>query len=477
MANQSFSDGDFRGGCGVLSCSTWSGNSPFLRPENMVHHTMKTSNNSAPSASSNNKVMDQNSVRRPQWMGWIGTVIVGSLTACSTVTLPPLEEMPPPPARTSAPTTPAAEVPERWIDGQNPPVVDAQTSTVWQWADRQPLPSSIVRSKSTWVPVRWSDIPGWGTDGLHQAWNAWIRSCERPAPAFRGLCNEMRPLSIASPQEQHEWVMQRLQPYRIQPLDGGPASGLLTGYYEPILTASRTPDSRFRYPLHRPPASLRNGQPWFSREEISVHPTAIAELQGREIAWVDDPIDAMLLHIQGSGRLALTDPQGNTQITRVAFAGTNNQPFRSITSWLARQGVPSAPWPDATKAWVRQNPDRIDPLLWSNPRYVFFREEPLSELDAQFGPKGAQGVPLTPGRSIAVDRDSVPYGTPVWLRSFGPTAQLQRLVMAQDTGSAIVGAVRADFFTGWGNHAFMTAARMKQPLELWALWPRNASTP
>jgi membrane-bound lytic murein transglycosylase A len=112
-------------------------------------------------------------------------------------------------------------------------------------------------------------------------------------------------------------------------------------------------------------------------------------------------------------------------------------------------------------------------MLWSNPRTVFFREEALSELDAQFGPRGAQGVPLTPGRSIAVDRDSIPYGTPVWMQTIGPVAQLRRLVLAQDTGGAIVGAVRADYFTGWGDEAYTLAAGLKQPLQMWALWPRQ----
>ena len=117
-------------------------------------------------------------------------------------------------------------------------------------------------------------------------------------------------------------------------------------------------------------------------------------------------------------------------------------------------------------------PARLQELLWANPRVVFFREEPLAGLDAQFGPRGAQGVALTPGRSIAVDPQSIPYGTPVWLASQGPVANLQRLVMAQDTGSAIVGAVRADYFAGWGAEAGEFAGRMKQPLRMWVLWPR-----
>ena len=160
------------------------------------------------------------------------------------------------------------------------------------------------------------------------------------------------------------------------------------------------------------------------------------------------------------------------RVTRLAFAGTNDQPYKSIGKWLLDQGlVRDATWPGIT-AWTVQNPQRVNELLWANPRYVFFKEEQLSPLDAAFGPRGAQGVPLTPGRSIAVDRASIPYGTPVWLASTGPTVQLSRLVLAQDTGSAILGPVRADYFTGWGHEAGEVAGRLKQNLRLWALWPR-----
>jgi membrane-bound lytic murein transglycosylase A len=119
-----------------------------------------------------------------------------------------------------------------------------------------------------------------------------------------------------------------------------------------------------------------------------------------------------------------------------------------------------------------QHPQRVSELLWRNPRMVFFREEDLSDFDSGFGPRGAQGVPLTPGRSIAVDPQSIPYGTPVWLASEGPQIVLQRLVLAQDTGSAIRGVVRADYFAGWGTAAGDLAGRLKQPLRLWVLWPK-----
>jgi membrane-bound lytic murein transglycosylase A len=138
---------------------------------------------------------------------------------------------------------------------------------------------------------------------------------------------------------------------------------------------------------------------------------------------------------------------------------------------LQQGAVRDASWP-GIKAWAAQNPQRLNELLWSNPRTVFFREEPLSGIDADAGPRGAQGVALTPGRSIAVDKDSIPYGTPVWLVSSGPLVNLQRLVLAQDTGSAITGAVRADYFAGSGPEAGELAGRLKQALRLWVLWPR-----
>jgi membrane-bound lytic murein transglycosylase A len=281
----------------------------------------------------------------------------------------------------------------------------------------------------------------------------------------------VRRLSIASPGEQRDWMVRRLLPYRVEPLQG-PADGLLTGYYEPLLEASRQPTPVFAVPLYRPPAGFGARRPWYTRQEIDTLPEARAALRGREIAWLADPLDALMLQIQGSGRVRITEPDGSQRLVRLAFAATNEQPYRSVGSWLLNQGaVRDASWP-GIKAWAAQNPQRVNEMLWTNPRTVFFREEPLSELDAAFGPRGAQGVPLTPGRSIAVDRESIPYGTPVWLVSSGPGANLRRLVLAQDTGSAIVGAVRADYFTGWGPEAGEVAGRLKQPLSLWVLWPR-----
>jgi len=333
-----------------------------------------------------------------------------------------------------------------------------------------PAAATLDPPKSRWVAVPWSALPGWEADRIGEAWGALLRNCERPPQAFAPLCPDVRRLAGADEAQQRQWLVQRLQPYRVESHQGQ-EQGLLTSYFEPVLEARRTSGAGHAVPLYRPPADLGSRKPWFSRQEIDTSPQARQALKGREIAWLADPIDAMLLHIQGSGRLLVREPDGSQRQVRLAFAGSNEHPYRSINQWLLEQGVKRInPWPEATKAWAADNPQRVNQLLWSNPRYVFFREEAISEDSA--GPRGAQGVPLSAGRSIAVDRQSIPYGTPVWLASSGPAAQLQRLVVAQDTGAAIVGAVRADYFAGTGPQAGQLASRINQPLRLWALWPR-----
>jgi len=424
---------------------------------------MKISSKKAPSASSNNKVMPTSGekfsvpVRRAsvgRWRLALMGGIVGILAGCAVVT----QDMPSAPA--GAPVTAAP----------------APVATV---PDTGTLPPPIVRGKSLWTPVRWADVPGWGSDGLHEAWNAWLKSCERPGegagPGSATICGEVRQLSIASAQEQHDWVQRRFVPYRITESDGRAPEGLLTGYYEPVLAARRLPDATYRVPLYGLPRDWRRGQTWYSRKEIDTQQAAQRALEGRVIAWLADPIDALILQIQGSGRLTISEPDGRQRQVRLAFAAHNGHTYRSPVRWLLDQGaIREGHWA-AVRAWARQYPHLVNEMVWSNPRTVFFREEALGEFDARFGPRGAQGVPLTPGRSIAVDPQSIPYGTPVWMATQGHTLNQQRLVLAQDTGGAILGAVRADYFTGWGGFtdpAYTVAAALKQPLQLWALWPR-----
>jgi len=334
-----------------------------------------------------------------------------------------------------------------------------------------PAVAALQQARSRWTPVSWGDLPGLGEDALGEAWDAWLRSCERPAAPLAPLCADVRRLSAGSDEERRNWMYTRLQPYRVESLQGE-AGGLLTGYYEPVIEASRLPNARYTVPLYQPPATLGKRKPWYSRQEIDTLPEAQAELKGREIAWLADPVAALNIQIQGSGRLLVTEPDGSQRLVRLGYAGTNDQPYRSVGRWLLDQReLRDASWP-SIRNWVAQNPRRVQDLLWSNPRVTFFREQPLPASEHGVGPRGAQGVPLTAGRSIAVDPGSIPYGTPVWLASSGPQLQLQRLVLAQDTGSAITGAVRADYFVGTGPSASELAGRLKQPLRLWVLWPR-----
>ena len=336
-----------------------------------------------------------------------------------------------------------------------------------------PAPAVIQRTSARWVAVPFTDLPGWEADTLSDWWPALLRGCARPSASWATLCQQAAPLANADAATQRAWLQQRLQAYRVEALDGR-RDGLLTGYFEPQFDAWRTPRGAFRLPLYAPPPDLATRKPYWTRQQIDTLPAAKASLRGREIAWLDDPLDALVLHIQGSGRLAIRGTDGKVQRVRVSYAGSNEQPYKSVGRWLIEQGAlkpGEASWP-AIRAWAERNPARVNALLWSNPRYVFFRESPLP--DPAVGPNGAQGVPLTPGRSIAVDPSSVPYGTPVWLASTEPLADtpLRRLTMAQDTGNAITGAVRADYFWGWGATAEQQAGRMKQPLAMWVLWPR-----
>ncbi len=401
---------------------------------------MSQETNAAPGAKSRNPVMAITAA----W--WCAVLSAALLAGCGSVRLDYPAGNAPGPDRAPAATAPPA----------------AQPGTG----------ATTAQSKSRWTTVAWNELPGFEEDNLFEAWNAWIKSCERPAPLFAKYCGDVRRLSIATAAEQRDWLRQNFQPQRVESLQGD-SSGLLTGYFEPQLDASRVPTAAFRIPIYQPPLNLAQRKPWFNRREIDTLPEAQAALQGRAIAYVADPVDALVLQIQGSGRLRIAQADGSAQLVRVAFAGTNDQPYRSVGRWLLDQGlIKDASWP-GIKAWLAQNPQRQQELLWSNPRVVFFKEEPLSELDSSFGPKGAQGVALTPGRSIAVDASSnIPYGAPVWLVSSGPQTKLQRLVLAQDTGSAITGAVRADYFAGWGAQAQELAGRLRQPLQMWVIWPK-----
>ncbi len=362
-------------------------------------------------------------------MGWwargVLAGILGSLAACSS---PPLQ----PPPQDTPPATPA------------PP---------------RPAPQR-------WVAADWKDLPGWGSDDLLAAWPALLAGCQRPAPGWAEFCARSALQAPGDAMEVALLLMKHLRPWRLA-ADNGEATGLLTGYFEPQLAASRARQGAFQWPLHTLPGdpALRR----LPRRDIDTHPRFTA----LELAYVDDPFGLLQLQIQGSGRLVVRDAAGNERISRVAWAGHNDQPFQSVARALLDRGEVGDATPRTLSDWARRNPARVREALAVNPRVVYFREEALP--DASQGPRGAQGVALTPGRSVAIDRAFITLGTPLWLDSTEPlsTTPLRRLVLAQDTGSAIQGAVRADLFWGWGEAAALQAGRTKQALRLWALWPEG----
>ena len=384
-------------------------------------------------------------------------VILGWLGGCSGPLLQP-------PSPTTAPTPEPLRSPSATGEIVVPALVEPLNEP------------TIVRVRSRWVPVRWAELPGWEADRSTELWPALLRGCTRPASGWASVCAQARNAVTPafSDDAARAWLQERLQPYRVESTEGA-ADGLITGYFEPLIEASRLPRGDFRVALFAPPADLAKGKAYWTRQQLDTQPAAQAALRGRALAYVADPLDALILQIQGSGRLDLIESDGTRKLVRMAYAGHNEQPYKSVGRWLIEQGElqpAQASWP-GIKAWARQNPKRLNEMLWSNPRFVFFREEAIP--DPEVGPKGAQAVPLTPGRSVAVDPQSIPYGTPVWLDSTEPLSNtpLRRSVMAQDTGSAILGAVRIDYFWGWGAEAEAQAGRMKQPLRVWVLWPKS----
>ena len=411
----------------------------------MVHQTIASKINNANNAS--NKIKPIHHLLGSWILGSLFVLGVFLLSACSSPEKKP--------------------TPQTAITPPKAPVLDSATAP-------ENAPTVLIKPKSRWLLASWSDLPGFNADNFNEAWVAWRQNCARNLPNTQRLCADVRRLDGQPSALQKAWVMENFQPFRVEHLNAAaaPSNGLLTAYYEPVFEASRTPRPGFEVPLYGVPANLKARSPWFSREEIAKLPAAQAALKGKEIAYIASPVDAMVLHIQGSGRLWLTDRDGRRTQIRLAFAGTNEHPYQSIGRWLLDQNLTKdATWP-GIKAWLAQNPRRTNELMWRNPRFIFFKEEALLGAEALLGPKGAMGVPLTPGRSIAVDPGSIPYGSAVWLSSGGPQTSLNRLVFAQDTGSAILGAVRADYFVGSGDAAGEVAGRLKQDMTAWVLLPR-----
>ena len=243
--------------------------------------------------------------------------------------------------------------------------------------------------------------------------------------------------------------------------DARPA--LFTGYYEPELDGALRPDTRHRFPVYAMPPEAKLGQ-WLSRRDILT--SGVMEGRGLEIAWVDDPVELFFLQIQGSGRIRL--PDGSH--IRVGYAGKNGHTYRSVGAEMVRRGIYQAHQVSAQviKNWVRRNGAFGEELLFHNPSFVFFRR--VTEVSPEDGPIGAMNRSVSTMRSIAVDPDWVPLGAPVWVEKDGKQP-LRRLMIAQDTGSAIKGPQRADIFFGSGDAAGRAAGRLKDPGRMVVLMP------
>ena len=334
-------------------------------------------------------------------------------------------------------------------------------------------PTSYSSSIASFNAVAWQALPGWQEDDVSQAWPAWLKSCDvlrkRSGEVnWRQVCAQAATVSPRDTQSIRRYFESNFQAYEIRNSSGSEI-GLITGYYEPVMNGSQTRTSTYTIPLYSYPNAWKKSRPNPGPTRAELISSGI--LQGSEIAWVQDPVAAASMQIQGSGKIRL----GDGRILRLGFAGTNEQPFKSTAQWLIdrKEITRSEASMQGISQWAKRHPDRVNEMLNANPRFVFFKELP-STADTDLGPNGALGVPLTSERSIAVDLQAMPLGAPVFLATTKPLSNqpLQKLVIAQDTGKAIVGGVRADYYWGSGDSAGEMAGRMKQNGKMWLLLPR-----
>jgi membrane-bound lytic murein transglycosylase A len=397
-----------------------------------------------------------------------------------------------------------------------PPVVTPTTAP-----PKVVAPSSLP---AIYLPASFADLPGWTVDRADLAWPALEVGCKRlmataaaqsppksasalpssssppPPSIWQRVCDDAAALPVVDAAGARAFFEHHFSVWKLSAADGND-TGLVTGYYEPLLSGSRTATEKYTVPLYAPPDDLltvdlaslypelagkrvrgrvdgRKVVPYWTRADIE---QGRAPVRDKALLYVDNAVDAFFLEIQGSGRVRLDDGS----VVRVNYADQNGHPFRSIARVLIDRGELTLDRASmqSIRAWGRAHPEQLPALLDENPSYVFFRIVPPPQPDtleaAIDGPIGSLGVPLTRERTIAVDTRSVPLGAPVYLATTRPLSDepLQRLVFAQDTGGAIRGAVRADFFWGFGADAAREAGRMKQPAHMWILWPIDAGVP
>lgn len=351
-------------------------------------------------------------------------------------------------------------------------------------------------------PAAFGDLPGWGEDDPAPALETFRKSCARllarPAESAAGpgagfgtvadwqpACRDLPPPGAGKAQARG-FFETRFRPWKA--MAGRQETGLFTGYYEASLKGARQKSDLHSYPLLRRPPDLVTVELGEFRAELKgqriagrVAGGALKPYEDRAaidagslpsgsflpLVWVGSPVDAFFLHIQGSGRVLLDDGT----VMRVGYDGQNGHSYRAIGKELVKRGAMDmkSVTMQSIRAWLEANPGAAREVMNANPSYVFFRE-----MEGEDGPSGAEGAVLTPGRSLAVDRGKIAYGTPVWLDADPPAEgedRLRRLLVAQDTGGAIRGAVRGDVFWGFGDRAEKLAGAMKSRGRAWLLLP------
>jgi membrane-bound lytic murein transglycosylase A len=373
-------------------------------------------------------------------------------------------------------------------------------------------PASEPRDRLVLVPAAFDDLPGWRAEPLTEAVPPFLASCDAlgrwpderrlaagprgvggSAGDWRGVCRAAAALPPGDETAARVFFEANFRVLAVH--NGEAAEGLFTGYYEPSLRGSRRRHGPYRTPLYLRPPELVSVDLGLFRDDLAgrrlagrvrggtlepfddraaIDRGALAG-RGLEMVWVDDAVDAFFLQIQGSGRIELDD--GGSM--RVGYAAQNGHPYVAIGRELVERGELAVEEVSlqSIREWLRRHPEEAEEVMYANPSYVFFRELPGP------GPLGSLGVPLTPERSLAVDRTFLPLGAPVWVATTlpavpeafpegAPEVPWSRLLMAQDTGGAIRGPVRGDIFWGHGEDAEAVAGRMRQPGRMWLLLPR-----
>lgn len=402
------------------------------------------------------------------------------LVGCATA--PRVTTAPPPTAPTSLPPS----VP------RTPPAVPSP---------RAAAPALQSETRASYERIPFNALPAVSLSDWAAAWPAFLNSCSALArrDAWREVCAQTLAVDARDASAVRDFFAARFDVYRVASrqiesnAEAEPGtSGLVTGYYEPLLRGSRVRSDKYPVPIYRVPDDLivvdlasvypelanmrlrgklqgRRIVPYATRGEI----TETNTLAGQELLWVDDSIEAFFLQIQGSGRVQFDD--GTT--VRVGYGDQNGHPYRSLGRWLVDQGqltIDQASM-QGIKDWAQRNPARLKEALNHNSSFVFFRELPLGNASA--GPVGALGVALTPGYSLAADARFIPLGAPLVLATTDPNSQapLVRPMMAQDTGGAIRGPLRFDFFWGFGAAAGERAGRQKYEGQAWVLVPKGTT--